>query len=269
LNEVYLIAGLALGGFALRTFASVWLRRLGSLVILSATYVAGSALFGGPLGGGLLASLWFVIPATGLVMATRRCSFPLDKNLRYRHAPSTEDFPELPPLTEEFLQAGFELHDDIGWDWEPIQQFTRLFIHPELKLQGAIHLHTQETMLFSFVSITSRTADQRWITWNSPFQSAMEWPPGVKLHSLAFLESVSDLVREHQQFIAGKFPPASVLAPEPTNLLRLTQEEGRRQVDHNLDAGLLELRGNGRFTYSWKGCWFMVRQFMIDFVRLS
>ncbi len=202
-------------------------------------------------------------------MATRRCSFPLDKRLRYRQAPSTDDFPELPPLTEEFLEAGFELHDDIGWDWEPIQQFTRLFVHPELKLQGAIHLHTQENMLFSFVSITTRTPEQRWITWNSPFQSAMEWPPGVTLHSLAFVESVSDLVSQHQQFIAHKFPPASVLAPDPSNLLSLAQEEGRRQVDHNLDAGLLVLRGNGNFAYSWKGCWFMVRQFMIDFVRLS
>jgi hypothetical protein len=269
LNDLYLIAGLVLGGFSLRTFASAWLRRLGSLVILGATYLTGAAIFGNSLGAWLLVSLWFVIPATGLVMATRRVSFPLEKHLRYRQAPSAEDFPELPALTEKFLAAGFELHDDIAWDWEAIQQFTRLFIHPELKLQGAIHLHTQETMLFSFVSITTRSADQRWITWNSPFQSAMKWPPGVNLHSLPLVESVEDLISEHQKFTEGKLPAGTLLSPEPTELLRLAQEEGRRQVDHNLDAGLLELRGNGHFSYSWKGCWFMVRQFMIDFVRLS
>ena len=269
LNEIFLIAGLVLGGFALRTFASVWLRRLGNLVILAASFRIGAAAFGGSWGGVLAISLWFLIPALSMVVATRRTSLPLDKHLRYRQAPSAEDFPELEPLTQEFLAAGFELQDDIGWDWEPYQQFTRLMLHPELKLQGAVHLHTQETMLFSFVSLITRTENQRWITWNSPFQAGLEWPPGVMLHSSNTAQSVADLLKEHQGFCQGKLAPETVLTPEPESLLRLTQEEGRRQVDHNLNAGLLELRGEGRFTYSWKGCWFMVRKFLIDYVRLS
>jgi hypothetical protein len=270
LNELLIIAGLALAGYALRTFASIWMRRLGSLVVLAATFRLGSTLTDGNWGGWLATSLWFLVPAGSLVVVTRRSSFPLEKQLRYRQAPSDEEFPELAPLTEEFLQAGFELHDDIAWDWANYQQFTRLFVHPEHKLQGAIHLHTQETMLFSFVSVTSRTTpNQRWITWNSPFQSAMSWPPGVALNEVSLVQSVPELVEEHQTFCAGKFSPATVLAPDPEGLLRLLQEEGRHQVDHNLNVGLLKLQGNGRFTYSWKGCWYMVRKLMIDLVRLS
>jgi hypothetical protein len=258
LKELCFIAGLALAALGLRSFANVWLRRMGSVMILLASYRLGATLFGGAWGGGLAAALWLLVPVIHVLVGARRASFPLEKQLRYRRPPSAEDFPELAPLTAEFEAAGFVMADDIGWDWESNQQFTRWFIHEEMKLEGAIHLHTQETMLFSFISLTSRTEpDQRWISWNSPFQMGLEWPPGVALNPQPGVFS-------HEDFHAVKFPTAQVLAPEPGALLRQTQEEGRRQVDYNLNRGLLQLMGDGRFTYSWKGCWFMVRQLMIE-----
>ena len=45
--------------------------------------------------------------------------------------------------------------------------------------------------------------------------------------------------------------------------------ESRRQVDHNLDQGLITLSGEGTFRYSWRGYLFLWRQFLRDMVRLS
>ncbi len=270
MNEVCIIAGLAMAGWALRTFANAWLRRLGGLVILTASYQLGLALADEPWVGLLMASLWVLVPLFSLVLVTRRASFPLDRPLRYRRAPGPEDFPELEPLTEEFLAAGFEFQDDIGWDWDPLQQFTRLFVHPRLQIQGAIHLHTQADLLLSFISLTTRTTQgRRWTTWNAPFQSGLRLPPEDSLRDVPFVETVIDLLEQHAILLEGPVPTANILPPDRESLLRLTQEEGRRQVDYNLDAGLLRLTGDGQFSYSWKGCWCMARQFMIDLVRWS
>ena len=46
------------------------------------------------------------------------------------------------------------------------------------------------------------------------------------------------------------------------------EQEMRKQVDHNLAAGLIQLTGDGHFQYSKRGLLFLWGQFVKDMVRL-
>lgn len=271
MNDFLIIVGLVLAGFSLRSFAFAAVRRLGSLVILAASFQIGLSLFGNVWAGVLCVLLWFVIPMIQVLRAARGLSLPLEKRFRPKNPPSSEDFPELAELTAEFEAAGFEQADDIGWDWLEMKQFVRLMIHEEQNLQGSIHLNVQGEIFISYAMLVTRLNDgTQWTTWNYPYGMSMKLPPECKLNRAITSESLEDLMAEHARFLSENGIVAGNIAkPDPEQLLHLTDTETRRQIDHNLDEGLLRLCGEGKFAYSWRGCFFMMRQFMIDMLRLS
>ena len=42
----------------------------------------------------------------------------------------------------------------------------------------------------------------------------------------------------------------------------------RQQVEHNLNAGIIRMTGNGHFMYSARGLFFLWGQFVKDMIRL-
>ena len=56
--------------------------------------------------------------------------------------------------------------------------------------------------------------------------------------------------------------------PDPEEIENSIEVEMRRQVDHNLAAGLIELTSDGHFRYSMRGLLFLWGQFVKDMVRL-
>ncbi|MBP7948207.1 MAG: hypothetical protein KA004_01035 [Verrucomicrobiales bacterium] len=272
MSELAIILGVLLAAYGLRTFGHPLLRRLGALVFLTASFLAGYFLFGSWWAGALCVALWFLLPWLEIILRLRRMTLPLDKSFRKRHAPSGDEMPELRELTEEIRGLGFEQGDDVGWDWENMRQFIRFFAHPDDKVQAAIHLNVQGAVSLVFVSLVTRSSDGRiWITWNYPFSYNMKLAPEFTLHRATRADSFEQLLTEHLYFLGENEPLLDELtvAPPLEELQALMERELRRLVDHNLDAGIICLSGEGRFRYSWRGCFFLWGQFLKDMVRLS
>ena len=268
MNEMLIAGGLMLAGFALRTFASVWLGRIGNLTVLCGTYLAAMALFHSVGLAVAVTSLWLVIPAARVWWTAQHFELPLDKRFTSRRAPSREDFPQLAELTREFTGEGFVVVEDVGWQSEHWDQFSRLLVNEDQQVQGSIHYHRQGSGSLVYVSLISRTADGRqWTTWNYPYRLGLKVPPEMILNCEPDAHSLSDLLARHETFVARKTAAAKILPPEPERLVEMTQDELCRQIDHNLDAGLLQLSGAGNFTYSWRGTLYVLRQFLIDLLR--
>lgn len=268
MNDLLIAGGLILAGFALRTFASVWLGRIGNLTLLAGTYLAAMALFHSVGLAVAVTSLWLVVPAARVLWTARHFELPLDKRFSPRRPPSREDFPQLEELTREFTDEGFVEVEDVGWQSAKWEQFSRLLVNEDLQVQGSIHFHRQGTAAMVYVSLVSRTADGRqWTTWNYPYRLGLKVPPEMVLNSEPDAQSLTDLLARHETFVVCKTASAKILAPDPARLVEITQDELCRQIDHNLDNGLLQLSGAGNFTYSWRGTLYVLRQFLIDLLR--
>lgn len=272
MREILLIAGLMIGGFALRSFASIWLRRMGLVVILYATFRCGVAVVGSVWAGWVAMALWVLVPAMQILWQTRRTSLPMVRELRPRRAPSAHEFPDLALWTEEFESEGFEQIEDIGWEdaEDGIKLFSRLMLHAETNLQGSINLQSQHGIILASKALVTRSEEgKQWVTSNSPFSSGLRLPPYVSLHRVPDADTLAELLDLHEGFCAGRTLLSQKISPDPDSLVRLLQEEAKQQIDHNLDSGLLRMAGNGRFAYSWRGSWFVVWQVMMDLVRHS
>jgi hypothetical protein len=98
----------------------------------------------------------------------------------------------------------------------------------------------------------------------------MKMAPGFRLHRVQGAESFEHLLEAHRQFVASEgVEPGMLVAADPESLPQMVEAELRRQVDHNLDEGILKPAGQGLFRYSLRGCFFLWRQFIKDMVRLS
>jgi hypothetical protein len=190
-----------------------------------------------------------------------RCAFP----------PSAERFPQLNALTAEVEAEGFERAEDTRFEWSGARQFMRLFYHSAQRQQAAICLLEQGPIAVAWVSLSARAPDGRtWTTWNYPFSHTMKLPPETVLATVQNVESFSDLVTAHSELLDRQGLTANDMATQnPENFIEILQQETRRQVDHNLDQGLIEISGEGTFRYSWRGYLFLWRQFLRDMVRLS
>jgi len=58
------------------------------------------------------------------------------------------------------------------------------------------------------------------------------------------------------------------MVPDPDELLAQIEEEMQRQIDHNVDCGLIKMTGDGHFQYSTKGLFFLWFQSVKDMIRL-
>ena len=112
--------------------------------------------------GGLLgAVLWFFLPWIELLTRIRRMRLPLDNRLRQRPIPNPSFFPNATEAAAAMEEAGFEHVSDCGWEWDGMQQFFRLFWHPEERAVAAVCLCEQSDVAFAFISITSHDDRRR------------------------------------------------------------------------------------------------------------
>ena len=269
--EFLLLTGLAILAFALRTFELTLFRRAGAILVLAITYLLAFFLTGSHWAGALAVLGWFFLPWLDILTRIRRLRLPLDKKLRYRIPPSRDVFPYLAELTEEVEQEGFVLVEDTGWEWDEVNQFMRLFYHPDKRVQAAICMHEQGNVAFAYYSLSSRGSKNRtYTTWNYPFAYTMKTSPKAVLNRAPSVQTFAELVEQHQLFLIHHCLTIDDLKPQPTDgMQEQLQLETRQQVDHNLSAGLITLSGEGTFRYSWRGCVFLWFQFVKDMVRFS
>jgi hypothetical protein len=269
MNDWVTILGVFVGAWGLRTFRQPWLRKVGAICVLVGCYLAAVRLTGSTAWGVAAVVGWFFLPWLEIWARIRPLRLPLDKPLRAGFAPPRARYPELGEMTGEVEDAGFVLAGDVTAEWGEAKQYIRLFWQAETRWQAAISIIEQDEVVVLWGSISSRTSDGRtFTTWNFPLSATMQPPPEAVMQRNLAAESFADLVAAHTALLAKhQIAPEQLIETDPDALALQLEAEARRQVDHNLDAGLITLSGEGTFRYSWRGYFFLWRQFVWDMVR--
>ncbi|NJR42232.1 MAG: hypothetical protein HC767_05830 [Akkermansiaceae bacterium] len=100
-------------------------------------------------------------------------------------------------------EVGFEHVSDCGWEWAGMQQFFRVFWHPEERAVAAICLCEQSDVAFAFISITSTGVDGKvWRTTNFPFAPTLQCPPNVKWNHVPCERSCfHQILEDHHRYL--------------------------------------------------------------------
>lgn len=273
MKETFIVVGLVVLAFALRSARTVVVRKFGALVFLGASYALGYFLTGCSVTGGILGVLfWFFLPWIELLTRIRSLRLPLDNRLRYRGTPDLEHFPNAPETAQAMDDAGFEHVSDCGWKWAGMQQFFRFYWHPEERAVAAICLCEQSELAFAFISVTSHDEHGRtWRTTNFPFSPTLQYSPDIRWNYVPCERNCFHyILRRHRQFLEqNRLPVDSLRVPDPEDVADALEREMRKQVEYNLAAGIIRLTGDGHFKYSKRGLIFLWGQFIKDMVRLS
>lgn len=264
-----LILGLAILGYACRTFQAVVIRKVGLLAFMAASFVLFYTVSGSWLIGSLGIALWFCLPWVELLTRVRRMDFPIERPLRRRVLPK-EDFPFLDAAYESIEDVGkFEHIDDWGYEWQGSEHFFRLFYDLETKTQAIVCLTTDHTMAHAYVKLVSRGSDdQVYTTWNYPFSASLLQSPEHRLHWDRSSATFEGILESHLEFLKRSVPSNQLAAQDPSSFLEMLRKDQRRLVDHNLSRGLLKSSGEGSCRYTWRGLIFLWTQLVRDMVRL-
>jgi hypothetical protein len=271
MRETLIVIGLLILAVALRSARTGCLRKLGALTFLAASFSLLYFLTGSLLGGLLGALLWFLLPWIELLTRIRRMRLPLNNRLRHREVPNPSFFPNAIEAAAAMEEAGFEHVSDCGWEWAGMQQFFRLFWHPEERAVAAVCLCEQSDVAFAFISITSEDdGGGIWRTTNFPFAPTLQCPPNFQWNHVPCERSCfHQILADHRKYLGRVNVPTDRLRmPDPEEIENSIEREMRSQVDHNLAAGLIRLTGDGHFQYSKRGLIFLWGQFIKDMVRL-
>jgi hypothetical protein len=270
-SSLLLILGVATLSLAFRAFHNAWFQKLGAFGVLVTSYLAGWLLTGYWPAGAACALSWFLLPWLEILTRVRKLRLPVEKNLRHKTPPNSENFPAIHELTDEIEQEKFEHIDDAGWDWDDCQQFFRLFYKEDERAQAAICFIDQGDVAFYYLSIASRACDGTiWTTWNYPFSHSLKLVPELKINRLRAEDSFLQLHESHRSFLQKNGITIDNLQPLDAEKIALEmQQDLRAQIAHNVAQGVLTKTAEGQIRYSWRGMFFIWFQFLRDIVRLS
>lgn len=268
-NALY-VGALVVFAFGCRTFNNRFIVKMGWAALLAASYLAGFFISGSHWLGATFVVMWFLLPWLEIVGRVRRLRFPIQSEVKHRFPPSRDVFPDLGALSDEAEKTGFTEVQDTGWTWDETDHFMRLFYHEEKKTQAAISLAQQGDFAFSYVSLTSRTDDGLTVTTtNYPFSYTMKFSPKQRVNRYAGADSMDDLVREHERFMAREnVRPEELAGLNTEQLPNYMERDMIAQINHNITARIIEPVGNGLFRYSWRGCIFLWLQVVKDMIRV-
>ncbi len=271
MQQALIVIGFLILAIALRTARRSCMRKIGALLFLVTSFllfyfVSGSILIG-LLGG----ALWFFLPWIELLTRIRRMRLPVENRLRRTEPPNPSFFPNAVEAAAAMDEAGFDHVTDCGWEWAGMQQYFRLFWHPEERAVAAVCLCEHSNVAFAFISIASRGCDGRlWRTTNFPFSPMLRFAPGVSWNHVPCEKSCfHQILADHRGYLR-KMNVASddLRIPDPDTLEADIEREMREQVAHNLEAGIIRPDGAAHFRYSRRGLFFLWGQFIKDMVRL-
>ncbi len=270
IQQILYVAAAIVFAIACRSFHNRFIQKLGWLALLGASYLSGFYLTNTHAGGAIFVGAWFMLPWMEIVFRVRRLRFPIKSEVKHRFPPSREVFPELSELSIEAEDDGFTEVGDTGWQFSQTDYFMRLFYHGEKRTQAAIALAQQGDFGFSYVSLTSRAASGvTFTTTNYPFAATMKYSPKQRLNRFTHAGSFADLLERHENFLYREGVRLEDLTLQDTEYLHAYIERDMSvQIDHNINAGVIEPTGNGEFRYSWRGCIFLYWQVVKDMLRV-
>jgi len=271
--EISIVIGLVILTLACRTYDHPAIRRLAGVFLLAASFMAAYFLGGRNIYIGCVGILfWFLLPWVEILTRIRTMRLPVERDLDYRRAPNTHQFPELPDITHAIENEGFEQVEDLGWSWDGMEQFIRILHREEDRLQAAIFFTEQEGMAFAHTALITRTdAGDHLLSWNYPFSYTMKLPPRMRLNRVASGEFDS-LLQSHLAFVdeAGIDLGNRTLS-DGDELTKNMRDDMRLQLAHNRSEGILRYADSDEATvrYTVKGFFFLWFQIIKDMLRLG
>jgi hypothetical protein len=270
MTEIFLILGVVVLSFALRTIRWVPLRKMGAIGFLAASFLAGYFLTGKIWVGAVAVGMWFLFPWIELITRTRKMRLPVKRSLSKQAPPGSQRFPELTAMTDEIEEEGFEYVNDSGWDWNLTRQFFRFFYDEEKRSQAAICFTEQDHFSWACVTLTSRhTNGKVYRSTNIPFSNPMKSPPGIVMRRDLASGSFSDFLLAHENWLESLgCKPSDLLPQSPDEIADQVEMESGSQISHNAETGIIAICEKAEtWRYSWRGLFYLYFQVLKDFVR--
>lgn len=279
MSSIFLVLGIAVFGFALRSFGHPFLRKLGGLALLCALGLAIYGWVGNVLLSFLLALSWplLIQPWLAILTQVRPLRLPLTKTLRFKTPPPEEEFPALEELSAEIEESGFAFANDTGWDWEEFTQFFRIFANDGERTQARVCVNQMEDMFLYYITLASWSNDGKvWVTTNDPWTSTndvfsygMVAHPASRVNRYVHARSFADLWQSHRAFLENNgLSTADLTEPDADDAMGQLEGELTKQLRHNLSIGLLQKTTENEVRYTLKGLFFVWAQALRDIVRL-
>lgn len=271
MRETLIVLGLLLLAFALRSARRNLLRKLGAILFLLTSFAFFFFVTGSTVAGVVGAGIWFFLPWVELLTRIRAMRLPIENRLRQLEPPNPSFFPNAVEAAAAMEEAGFDHVTDCGWEWAGMQQYFRLFWHPEERAVAAVCLCEHSNVAFAFISIASRDCKGRlWRTTNYPFSPMLRFSPDVRWNHVPCERSCfHQILADHHAYLRRmRVGPDDLRMPDPEAIEAEIEQELREQVAHNLRAGIIRPDGELHFRYSPRGLFFLWGQFIKDMVRL-
>lgn len=221
--------------------------------------------------GVVAAAAWFMLPWVELLTRVRTMRMPLDNRLKQRFSIQAENFPGATDYVDKLERAGYEHIRDCGWKLGGMDQLYQLYWNAETKTVATLCLCEQSNVTFTYLTATTRDiTDGVWRTTNFPFSPTLKPAPSVHWNQVSCTrECAQGLLDNHTLFLTKQgFIDDDLSIPDPDHLEEEIEQELRRQIDHNLENGIIRLTGDGHFRYTIRGLFYLWKQFVRDMIRL-
>jgi hypothetical protein len=268
--SILLVLSVAVLGLAFRSYANPISQRLGVLCILATSFLVGYLPFGSWISGVIVASIWIFLPWLDILTKIRSLRMPVEHELSHKNPPNREIFPNLDELTDEIGAEGFELVDDVGYEWDVQNQFLRIFHRSSDQTQAAVCLVDQGDIAFYYLSIMTRTLDERqFMTWNYPGSNSLKFLPNTHILRARASSTFAQMCDAHRKLLAKhQVSVDQIQKLDPDQIEKMLQQDLTAQINHNVRAGLLTPVDGEKVRYTWRGMLYLWFQFLWDFVKL-
>lgn len=271
MQKFYMLMALIVFCYALRACRTSWLRKMGALLMLLSSGLCIYFLTDVILWGLLAMLAWFFLPWVELLTRIRKLRMPVENKLQDKMRTSHTAFPSASKHLQNLDHLGYEHIHDCGWNLGGMEQVYQLFWNAETRSVVSLCLCEQSNVTFSYLTVTSRDITNGvWRTTNFPFSPTLKPNPGVHWNQISCAnECAINLLKSHCHFLLKQgFVDDDLAIPDPDHLEQEIEQEMKRQIDHNLQRGVISLTGDGNFRYTIRGLFFLWRQFVRDMIRL-
>ncbi len=270
LFSILLISGCALCSWSLRTFSLPLLRLLGGFGVLFTSFLAGWLLGGEIWLGVLFVMTWALLPWLEIYSRTKNVEWVENTPLTPRLPPTSEDFPDLLAITEEFESEGCEYVADMGNETDHISHFYRLFYHPEYRIQIELSFVQAPSFAFHYCTFTCYSIDGKtqYTSSSHPFSYMLQSAKNYKIYMLDIVAGFADMLQEHLDFLSFlEVSTEQLQVLNPTDFVKNIEQSYFEQVKHNLEIGFLERKKDNRIQYTWKGMFYLWGFCAFDLLR--
>jgi hypothetical protein len=261
---------LIMAGFTLFQYDRMSARKGGLLLVWLASGLGVHAVTGSvPLACAMLTA-WVLFPLWEMVFVLRQLRVPRHRELSDARAPRDE-FEELSEMTAAMIDAGFEQLDECRLKPAEHEQYYRIFVREDGRVQSTIGYIAQGPIGFHFTAFTSQGRDgRRWVTWDYPLTYGLRMPPETAVFRALQCAGLADLYQAHLDFLAvNEIAESDLVVVEATpEAARLRLEQNlNHQIEYNISRGYLTpvtQRDADNFCYSWRGTLYVAGQVLRD-----